>query len=204
MLQVPRSRCRRAERKLRLDNARMRRAPAASGSAAIVAGKLMRANGSSGSPRRTWTNGCRRPRAARRSRPPKWASSRPGSKEGPNIKGTGRSAPRRPPLPAVKNAGWCRTPIDRFILARLEAEGHKPSPEADKGTFDSAAQPRRGRAAAGDSASRRLSSGWSCRGLRQAGRTAARVAALWQAPGANLARCRAVCRLRRIRRISRS
>src|SRR3954471_330550 len=28
--------------------------------------------------------------------------------------------PVRPALPAVKNAGWARTPIDRFILAKLE------------------------------------------------------------------------------------
>ncbi len=45
------------------------------------------------------------------------------------------SPPRRPALPSVKNAAWCRTPIDRFILARLEAEGLKPSPEADKVTL---------------------------------------------------------------------
>jgi hypothetical protein len=40
--------------------------------------------------------------------------------------------PQRPPLPQVKNVAWCRNPIDRFILARLEAESLKPSPEADK------------------------------------------------------------------------
>src|SRR5262245_3413444 len=28
--------------------------------------------------------------------------------------------PARPPLPEVKSKGWVRTPIDRFILARLE------------------------------------------------------------------------------------
>jgi hypothetical protein len=37
----------------------------------------------------------------------------------------------RPPVPAVREAGWCRTPVDRFILARLEAEGLRPMPEAD-------------------------------------------------------------------------
>ena len=41
-------------------------------------------------------------------------------------------APVRPPLPAVKNDAWVRTPIDRFILARLEHEGLSPSPEAGK------------------------------------------------------------------------
>jgi len=44
-------------------------------------------------------------------------------------------APRRPPLPEVKNAAWARNPIDRFILARLEREGIAPSPEADKVTL---------------------------------------------------------------------
>jgi hypothetical protein len=40
--------------------------------------------------------------------------------------------PVRPPLPAVKDASWAKNPIDRFILARLEAEGLRPSPEADR------------------------------------------------------------------------
>lgn len=39
-------------------------------------------------------------------------------------------APQRPPLPAVKNAGWVRNPIDAFVLARLEREGLEPSPAA--------------------------------------------------------------------------
>ncbi len=43
--------------------------------------------------------------------------------------------PQRPPLPAVKDAGWVRNPIDAFILARLEKEGLKPNPEADKVTL---------------------------------------------------------------------
>ena len=44
-------------------------------------------------------------------------------------------APARPKLPAVKNESWVRNPIDRFVLARLEAEGLKPSPEADRATL---------------------------------------------------------------------
>jgi hypothetical protein len=40
--------------------------------------------------------------------------------------------PVRPAVPAVKNATWARNDVDRFILARLEAEGLKPSPEADR------------------------------------------------------------------------
>ena len=43
--------------------------------------------------------------------------------------------PHRPDLPAVRDSKWARNPIDRFILARLEAEGLKPSPEAAKTTL---------------------------------------------------------------------
>jgi hypothetical protein len=41
----------------------------------------------------------------------------------------------RPPVPDVKDAAWVNTPIDRFILARLEQEGLHPNPEADKVTL---------------------------------------------------------------------
>jgi len=41
-------------------------------------------------------------------------------------------APVRPKPPTVKNSKWARTPIDHFVLARLEKEGLKPSPEADR------------------------------------------------------------------------
>jgi mono/diheme cytochrome c family protein len=41
----------------------------------------------------------------------------------------------RAPLPAVQDAAWCRTPIDRFILAALEARGLAPNPCADKRTL---------------------------------------------------------------------
>jgi hypothetical protein len=40
--------------------------------------------------------------------------------------------PTRPPVPAVKDRSWVRTPVDAFILARLEAAGLPPSPPADK------------------------------------------------------------------------
>ena len=33
-------------------------------------------------------------------------------------------------VPAVKNGGWCRSPIDRFVLSRLEAGGVVPTREA--------------------------------------------------------------------------
>jgi mono/diheme cytochrome c family protein len=41
----------------------------------------------------------------------------------------------RPSVPQVRGDGWPRNPIDNFILARLEKEGIKPSPEADKLTL---------------------------------------------------------------------
>src|SRR4051794_13153201 len=41
-------------------------------------------------------------------------------------------APEKGALPEVKHAAWPRNPIDRFVLARLEAEGLSPSPEASK------------------------------------------------------------------------
>ena len=44
-------------------------------------------------------------------------------------------APKRPELPAVKDAAWPRTPIDRFLLARLESRGLTPAPEADRRTL---------------------------------------------------------------------
>ncbi|MBL8216987.1 MAG: PSD1 domain-containing protein [Bryobacterales bacterium] len=39
---------------------------------------------------------------------------------------------KAPELPAVKNREWVRTPIDRFVLARLEREGVEPAKVADK------------------------------------------------------------------------
>jgi len=43
--------------------------------------------------------------------------------------------PTKPALPAVRDMTWCRNSLDRFVLARLEAEGLKPSPEADRITL---------------------------------------------------------------------
>src|SRR6266568_2713356 len=41
-------------------------------------------------------------------------------------------APVRPKLPSVSDKKWVRTPVDRFVLARLDKEKLKPSPEAEK------------------------------------------------------------------------
>ncbi|HYG75415.1 MAG TPA: PSD1 and planctomycete cytochrome C domain-containing protein [Planctomycetota bacterium] len=43
--------------------------------------------------------------------------------------------PVRPEIPKVQDSAWVRNPIDAFILARLESEKLKPSPEADKTTL---------------------------------------------------------------------
>jgi hypothetical protein len=43
----------------------------------------------------------------------------------------GFKAPVRPAIPAVQQKDWVRTPIDAFVLARLEKERLKPSPAAD-------------------------------------------------------------------------
>ena len=43
--------------------------------------------------------------------------------------------PQHSAVPRVRNAKWIRNPIDAFILARLEREGIRPSPEADRTTL---------------------------------------------------------------------
>jgi len=40
-----------------------------------------------------------------------------------------------PSIPPVKNTDWVRTPIDAFVLAKLEENGLKPAPPADKRTL---------------------------------------------------------------------
>jgi mono/diheme cytochrome c family protein len=44
-------------------------------------------------------------------------------------------APKRPATPKTSNPAWVRNPIDAFVLARLDAEGLKPAPEADRRTL---------------------------------------------------------------------
>ena len=39
-------------------------------------------------------------------------------------------APKKPPLPEVKDAAWPRNTIDLFVLAKLEAAGLRPAPDA--------------------------------------------------------------------------
>ena len=40
--------------------------------------------------------------------------------------------PVRPAVPTPANAPWVKTPVDAFVLARLEKEGLQPAPEADR------------------------------------------------------------------------
>jgi mono/diheme cytochrome c family protein len=44
-------------------------------------------------------------------------------------------APVRPRVPETRTEAWVRNAIDNFVLARLEKEGLKPSPQADKITL---------------------------------------------------------------------
>jgi hypothetical protein len=43
--------------------------------------------------------------------------------------------PQRPAVPTTRTGGWVQTPIDNFILAKLEQAGLHPSPEADRVTL---------------------------------------------------------------------
>ena len=64
----------------------------------------------------------------------------PDSANGP---GTSRTQPQlwslkplnKPAIPKVKNEAWVRTPIDAFILAKLEEKGLSPAPTADPRTL---------------------------------------------------------------------
>ena len=43
--------------------------------------------------------------------------------------------PKRPAIPDGEGNAWAKNPIDRFVLARLEREGLRPQPEADRATL---------------------------------------------------------------------
>ena len=42
---------------------------------------------------------------------------------------------KTPPVPAVRNSGWPRRELDRYVLARLEAAGLEPAADADRHTW---------------------------------------------------------------------
>ncbi len=122
--------------KLRLDNERDARGPAGSGSAAIVPGKIeeselyARITSQDADERMPPADSGKSLSAAEISLLKKWIE------EGGAYEGHWAfTPPVRPALPAVKNGGWCRNPIDFFILAKLEATGLEPSPEAPRATL---------------------------------------------------------------------
>jgi hypothetical protein len=42
---------------------------------------------------------------------------------------------KKPEIPRVKNVSWCLTPVDAFIMEKLEEKGMAPSPTTDKDTL---------------------------------------------------------------------
>jgi hypothetical protein len=122
--------------KLRLDNRRDATAPAASGSPALVPGNL---DDSELYRRITAEDPEERmpPASSKKSlTPEEIARLKEWIEQGAEYREHWAFAPPvRPKLPSVENSAWCRNPIDFFILARLEAEGLAPSPEADKVTL---------------------------------------------------------------------
>lgn len=56
--------------------------------------------------------------------------------EGANYEPHWSYAPlKRPALPSITDSKWTRTPVDRFVLARLEEQKITPSPTADRRTL---------------------------------------------------------------------
>ena len=107
--------------------------------------------------------------------------------------------PVRHAPPAVRNESWARTPIDRFVLATLEAEGLAPSPEASREALLRRVSldliglpptPQEIDAFLADTRTGRL---------RARRRSPPRLAALRRALGASVARPRALRRLERLR-----
>ena len=63
---------------------------------------------------------------------------------------------RRPALPTVADPSWCKTPVDRFILARLDKEGIETLRRGRPRHADSTSQPRPHRPASHARRGRRL------------------------------------------------
>ncbi len=122
--------------KLRLDNRRDATAPAASGSPAIVPGNLdeselyQRITAEDPDQRMPPAQSGKSLSTEEIARLKAWIE------EGAEYQGHWAFVPpTRPELPAVTDPGWCRNPIDFFVLATLQAQGLAPSVEADKFTL---------------------------------------------------------------------
>jgi hypothetical protein len=64
-----------------------------------------------------------------------WVADLDAARPPEKVKHWAYAKPLRPNLPEVRDPGWTRNPIDRFVLARLESEGLSPSAEATKETW---------------------------------------------------------------------
>ncbi len=122
--------------KLRLDNRRDATAPASSGSPAIVPGKIddgelySRITSDDPEERMPPPQSGKSLSAAEIARIKTWIE------QGAQYQAHWAFIPPvRPPIPPVKNRGWCKGPIDFFILAKLEAEGLSPSAPAGDVAF---------------------------------------------------------------------
>jgi hypothetical protein len=62
------------------------------------------------------------------------AGSGPGTRD-PGLRHWAFQPVRDPAVPTVKNRGWVLSPIDAFVLAKLEARGLRPAPKADRRTL---------------------------------------------------------------------
>ena len=104
---------------------------------------------------------------------------------------TGASSRSADPSPRGRaTADWPRNPIDRFVLARLEAAGLDPTPGGRPAHADPSRDLRPHRPAAEPGGDRRLPRRRPARRLRAAGRPPARLAPLRRALGPALARPR--------------
>src|SRR5262245_33204627 len=65
----------------------------------------------------------------------KWSKDDVAVSAGPKSNHWAFRAPKRPTPPAVAAGDWVRNDLDRFVLARLEKEKLRPSPEADRATL---------------------------------------------------------------------
>ena len=122
--------------KLRLDSAQAATTPAASGSPAIVPGKLDESELN----RRVSTLDLDEKMPPAKARKPLTAAEiqklKTWIEEGAEYEAHWAFIPPvRPELPRARRDQWVRNPIDAFVLARLEKEGLSPAAEADGATL---------------------------------------------------------------------